>query len=81
MPTKTELIWDGKYDANGKRVAPLRVTLPFQTGTILVAVAPPPRASFRSFGPRTRRVTGRLSKYERFLAAPPPSRAAARPGS
>jgi hypothetical protein len=31
MPTKTELIWDGKYDAIGKRVAPLRVALPFQT--------------------------------------------------
>jgi adenine-specific DNA-methyltransferase len=31
MPTRTELIWDGKYDANGKRVAPLRVALPFQT--------------------------------------------------
>jgi DNA modification methylase len=30
MP-KTELIWDGKYDANGKRVSPLRVALPFQT--------------------------------------------------
>jgi adenine-specific DNA-methyltransferase len=27
----TELIWDGKYDANGKRVAPLRLALPFQT--------------------------------------------------
>jgi len=27
----TELIWDGKYDADGKRVAPLRVRLPFQT--------------------------------------------------
>lgn len=27
----TELIWDGKYDDNGKRVAPLRVSLPFQT--------------------------------------------------
>ena len=27
----TELIWDGKYDASGKRVAPLRVRLPFQT--------------------------------------------------
>ncbi len=26
-----ELIWDGKYDENGKRVAPLRVELPFQT--------------------------------------------------
>ncbi len=31
MPTKTELIWDGKYDAKGNRVAPLRVTQPFQT--------------------------------------------------
>src|SRR5438045_2020955 len=28
---KTELIWEGKYDAEGKRVAPLRVALPFQT--------------------------------------------------
>ena len=27
----TELSWDGKYTADGKRVAPLRVALPFQT--------------------------------------------------
>ena len=27
----TELIWDGKYDANGKKVAPPRIALPFQT--------------------------------------------------
>lgn len=26
-----ELIWDGKYDKDGKKVAPLRVPLPFQT--------------------------------------------------
>ncbi|GEM_PF-6356079 len=26
-----ELIWEGKYDKDGRRVAPLRVTLPFQT--------------------------------------------------
>jgi len=26
-----ELTWDGKYDSNGKRVAPLRLKLPFQT--------------------------------------------------
>jgi adenine-specific DNA-methyltransferase len=26
-----ELIWDGKYDSNGARTAPLRVALPFQT--------------------------------------------------
>ena len=28
---RAELIWDGKYDADRKRVAPLRVALPFQT--------------------------------------------------
>jgi adenine-specific DNA-methyltransferase len=28
---KAELVWDGKYDAKGNRVAPLRVALPFQT--------------------------------------------------
>ncbi|MBX7237517.1 MAG: hypothetical protein K1X65_24285 [Caldilineales bacterium] len=27
----TELIWDGKYDKDGRRVAPLRLRLPFQT--------------------------------------------------
>lgn len=27
----TELIWEGKYDQDGRRVAPLRVSLPFQT--------------------------------------------------
>jgi hypothetical protein len=27
-PARAELIWDGKYDANGRRVAPLRVALP-----------------------------------------------------
>ena len=28
---KTELIWAGKYDAYGRKVAPVRVKLPFQT--------------------------------------------------
>ena len=27
----TELIWDGKYDANGKKQGPVRIALPFQT--------------------------------------------------
>lgn len=27
----TELIWEGKYDKDGRKVAPLRVQLPFQT--------------------------------------------------
>jgi len=26
-----ELIWEGKYDEHGKRTAPLRLALPFQT--------------------------------------------------
>jgi 16S rRNA G966 N2-methylase RsmD len=26
-----ELIWDGKYDSSGRRVAPPKVALPFQT--------------------------------------------------
>ena len=26
-----ELVWEGKYDSNGKRAAPLRLKLPFQT--------------------------------------------------
>jgi hypothetical protein len=26
-----ELVWDGKYDAEGRRTAPLRIKLPFQT--------------------------------------------------
>jgi adenine-specific DNA-methyltransferase len=30
-PARAELIWDGKYNAVGRRVAPLRVALPFQT--------------------------------------------------
>jgi len=28
---RAELVWEGKYDASGRRVAPLRVALPFQT--------------------------------------------------
>jgi len=27
----TELIWEGKYDKDGRKVAPVRVALPFQT--------------------------------------------------
>ncbi len=26
-----ELVWEGKYDKDGRKVAPLRVALPFQT--------------------------------------------------
>ena len=31
MSGLVELIWDGKYDAAGKRVASPRIALPFQT--------------------------------------------------
>ena len=27
----SELIWEGKYDKNGRKIAPLQVHLPFQT--------------------------------------------------
>lgn len=27
----TELMWEGKYDQQGRKVAPVRVVLPFQT--------------------------------------------------
>jgi DNA modification methylase len=30
-PARAELVWEGKYDSAGNRVAPLRVALPFQT--------------------------------------------------
>jgi hypothetical protein len=30
-PARAELVWEGKYDASGRRVAPLRAALPFQT--------------------------------------------------
>lgn len=30
-PARAELIWDGKYDEQGRRVAPLHLGLPFQT--------------------------------------------------
>src|ERR1700730_13250391 len=30
-PARAELVWEGKFDAAGRRVAPLRVALPFQT--------------------------------------------------
>ena len=31
LQMRTELVWEGKYDERGKRVAPLRVALPYQT--------------------------------------------------
>ncbi len=43
-----ELIWDGKYDAHGKRVAPSRVLLPFQTIETINESALPARRIHRN---------------------------------
>jgi adenine-specific DNA-methyltransferase len=44
------LVWEGKYDANGRRVAPLRVALPFQTVETVNESAQDRQRGF-SFGP------------------------------
>lgn len=31
----TERIWEGKYDEQGRKVAPPRIALPFQTAMIV----------------------------------------------
>jgi len=48
---RAELIWEGKYDANGRRVTPLRVALPFQT-VETVNESAQDRQRALSFGPR-----------------------------
>jgi len=49
-PARAELIWDGKYDADGRRTAPLRVALPFQTVETVNESAQERQRAF-SFGP------------------------------
>jgi len=39
----TEPIWDGKYDDKGRKVAPPRIALPFQTVARLAKPADPGR--------------------------------------
>jgi adenine-specific DNA-methyltransferase len=46
----TELIWDGKYDKNGRKVAPLRVSLPFQTVETVNETAQERQRSLDLFG-------------------------------
>ena len=46
----TELIWDGKYDKNGRKVAPLRVALPFQTVETINETAQERQRSLDLFG-------------------------------
>ena len=46
MAITTELRWEGKYDANGKRVLPLRVKLPFQTVETVNEATPQRRTLF-----------------------------------
>ena len=50
-PARAELIWEGKYDGNGRRVAPLRVALPFQTVETANKSAQDRQRGFM-FGPR-----------------------------
>jgi hypothetical protein len=44
------LVWEGKYDADGRRVAPLRVTLPFQTVETVNESAADRRHTLELFG-------------------------------
>ena len=46
--SKTELIWDGKYDAQDNRVVPLKVRLPFQTVETINEATPERRTLFRT---------------------------------
>jgi len=48
MPVTTELRWEGKYDANGKPVLPLKVKLPFQTVETINEATPARRTLFRA---------------------------------
>jgi adenine-specific DNA-methyltransferase len=49
-PVRAELVWDGKYDADGRRTAPLRVALPFQTVETVNESAQDRQRAF-AFGP------------------------------
>ncbi len=57
----TELIWDGKYDKDGKKVAPLRVSLPFQTVETINESAQERQKAFDLFS------TGRDSEWRNRL--------------
>jgi DNA modification methylase len=48
--TRTELVWEGKYDGAGNRVAPLRVALPFQTVETVNESAADRRQTLELFG-------------------------------
>ncbi len=49
MP-RTELVWDGKYDAAGKRTVPFRTALPFQTVETVNESADERRSLFAAMG-------------------------------
>ena len=49
-PARAELVWEGKYDAAGRRVGPVRVALPFQTVETVNELAQDRQSAF-SFGP------------------------------
>jgi hypothetical protein len=56
----TELLWDGKYDKNGRKVAPPRIALPFQTVETINESAADRERNLSLFGGGARRsgVTG-----------------------
>ena len=54
-----ELTWEGKYDADGRRTAPLRVQLPFQTVETVNESAQQRQMALDLFG------TGRIRLRER----------------
>ncbi|MCI2430187.1 site-specific DNA-methyltransferase [Candidatus Acetothermia bacterium] len=57
----TELIWEGKYDKDGKKTAPLRVALPFQTVETVNESAQDRQKSLELFR------TGRTSEWRNRL--------------
>jgi hypothetical protein len=48
--TRTELVWEGKYDSAGNRVTPLRVALPFQSVETVNESAADRRHTLELFG-------------------------------
>jgi DNA modification methylase len=65
-----ELVWDGKYDAAGRRVAPLRVTLPFQTVETVNESAQERQRSLFFSEPETRDWRNRLIWGDKKYALP-----------
>jgi|SRR5215472_13132258 len=68
---RAELVWEGKHDAAGRRAAPLRVALPFQTVETVNESAQDPQRSLQ-FGPgfREQEWRNRLIRGEKKYVLP-----------